>query len=34
MLSEDEQDNEEEYLASLKRVFKPQAGFRAEYYPP
>ena len=31
MLSEDEQDNEEEYLAPLKRVFKPQAGFRAEY---
>lgn len=31
MLSEDEQDNEEEYLAPLKRVFKPQTGFRAEY---
>ena len=31
MLDEEGMDNEEEYLASFKRVFKPQEGFQAEY---
>ena len=31
MLSEEETGNEEEYLTALKKAFKPQAGFRAEY---
>ena len=31
MLSEEGADNEEEYLAALRKAFKPQAGFRAEY---
>ncbi len=31
MLDEEEMDNEEEYLAAFKKVFKPQTGFRAEY---
>lgn len=30
-LSEEESDNEEEYLASFRKAFRPQAGFRAEY---
>lgn len=30
-LSEEGKDNEEEYLAELKKAFVPQAGFRAEY---
>ena len=31
MLTEEEQENEEEYLAALKKAFRPKAGFRAEY---
>jgi len=30
-LSEEGKDNEEEYLAEIRKVFKPQAGFSAEY---
>lgn len=30
-LSEEQSDSEEEYLAALRKAFKPQAGFRAEY---
>ena len=30
-LSEEETDHEEAYLASLKKAFKPKAGFQAEY---
>lgn len=31
MLSEEEGDNEEEYLTALRKAFQPRAGFRAEY---
>ncbi len=31
MLSEEGSENEEEYLGVLRRCFKPQAGFKAEY---
>jgi len=31
MLTEEEQDNEEEYLAVLRKAFRPKAGFRSEY---
>ncbi|MCI9336352.1 MAG: SCP-2 sterol transfer family protein [Lachnospiraceae bacterium] len=31
MLDEEEMDNEEEYLAVFKKVFKPQAGLKAGY---
>ena len=30
-LSEGENDNEEEYLAALKKAFRPQTGFKAQY---
>ena len=31
MLSEENSDNEEEYLSALRKCFKPQAGFEAVY---
>ena len=31
MLSEEGEDNEEEYLGTFRRHFKPQAGFEADY---
>lgn len=31
MLSEEEMDNEEEYLASFRKAFRGQSGFRAQY---
>ncbi len=31
MLSEEEGDNEEEYLSSIKKAFRPRAGMRADF---